>query len=65
MMSAKRKIQQNVHLTKRVLHLEQLNTTLRHELTKERASYKELLDQVDIFNYRKKNSNQNLILTYQ
>ena len=46
MMSAKRKIQQNVHLTKRVLHLEQLNTTLRHELAKERGNQKEMQDQV-------------------
>jgi progesterone-induced-blocking factor 1 len=49
MMSAKRKIQQNVHLTKRVLQLEQLNTTLRHELTRERNSHKELEDQVTFF----------------
>jgi progesterone-induced-blocking factor 1 len=48
MMSAKRKIQQNVHLTKRVLQLEQLNTTLRHELARERNSHRELEDQVII-----------------
>lgn len=49
MMSARRKIQQNVHLTKRILQLEQLNTTLRHELNKERASQKDLQDQVISF----------------
>jgi len=45
-LNSKRRIQQNVHLTKRVLHLEQLNTTLRCELNKERASYKELMDRL-------------------
>ena len=49
MMNSKRRIQQNVHLTKRVLHLEQLNTTLRIELNKERAAFKELQDQVNFF----------------
>lgn len=48
MLNAKRRIQQNVHLTKRILHLEQVNTTLRHELGKERKSVKELEDQVDV-----------------
>lgn len=47
-LNSKRKIQQNVHLTKRILHLEQLNTTLRCELNKERTNYKELQDQVDV-----------------
>lgn len=46
MMNSKRRIQQNVHLTKRVLHLEQLNTSLRIELNKERNNLKELQDQV-------------------
>lgn len=47
-LNSKRKIQQNVHLTKRILHLEQLNTTMRCELNKERANYKELIDQLDV-----------------
>lgn len=46
MLSSKRRIQQNVHLTKRVLHLEQISTSLRLELNKERAAHKDLLDQV-------------------
>ena len=46
--SAKRRIQQNVHLTKRILHLERLNTTLRRELEKERATCKELKDDVNM-----------------
>ncbi|RNA13240.1 Progesterone-induced-blocking factor 1 [Brachionus plicatilis] len=48
MMNSKRRIQQNVHLTKRVLHLEQLNTSLRIELNKERASSKEIQDQLEV-----------------
>ncbi len=47
-LNSKRKIQQNVHLTKRILHLEQLNTTLRCELNKERSNYKELQEQVEV-----------------
>jgi len=46
MLNSKRRIQQNVHLTKRILHLEQVNTTLRIELNKERENIKELLNQV-------------------
>jgi progesterone-induced-blocking factor 1 len=49
MLNSKRRIQQNVHLTKRILHLEQVNTTLRVELNKERESIKETLSQVGIF----------------
>ncbi len=49
MLNAKKRVQQNVHLTKKILHLEQLNTTLRHELNKERNSLTELQDQVNIF----------------
>ena len=49
MLNSKRRIQQNVHLTKRILHLEQVNTTLRVELNKERESIKETLSQVRIF----------------
>ncbi|CAF0717911.1 unnamed protein product [Brachionus calyciflorus] len=48
MMNSKRRIQQNVHLTKRVLHLEQLNTSLRIELNKERNNLKELQDQLEV-----------------
>ncbi len=47
-LNSKRRIQQNVHLTKRILHLEQLNTTMRIELNKERANYKELQDQLEV-----------------
>ena len=47
-MNSKRRIQQNVHLTKRILHLEQLNTALRLELDKERANNKNTLEQLDI-----------------
>ncbi len=47
-LNSKRRIQQNVHLTKRVLHLEQLNTTLRCELNKERANYKELVERLEV-----------------
>ncbi len=50
MLNAKRRIQQNVHLTKRMLNLEQINTTLRLELARERNNFKELQDQVS-FNY--------------
>lgn len=46
MLNAKRRIQQNVHLTKRMLNLEQINTSLRLELNRERSNYKELQDQV-------------------
>ena len=49
MLNSKRRIQQNVHLTKRILHLEQVNTTLRVELNKERESIKETLSQVTFF----------------
>ncbi len=49
MLNAKRRIQQNVHLTKRMLNLEQINTTLRLELNRERNNYKELHDQVSYF----------------
>ena len=45
-LNSKRRIQQNVHLTKRILHLEQLNTALRVELNKERNNYKDIVDQV-------------------
>jgi hypothetical protein len=45
-MNAKKRIQQNVHLTRRVLQLEQLNTQLRIELGKERTSFKDLQEQV-------------------
>ena len=48
MVSAKRRIQQNVHLTKRILHLEQLNTSLKIELERERADHKQALEQLDI-----------------
>ncbi len=48
--SAKRRLLQNVHLTRRVLHLEKLNTSLRHELEREREAYKELIIQV-FFNF--------------
>ena len=47
-LNSKRRIQQNVHLTKRILHLEQLNTTMRIELNKERANYKEIQDQLEV-----------------
>lgn len=47
MLSSKRRIQQNVHLTKRVLHLEQIATGLRLELNRERAGAKDLQDQVN------------------
>lgn len=47
MLSSKRRIQQNVHLTKRVLHLEQISTSLRLELNRERATIKDLMDQVE------------------
>jgi hypothetical protein len=46
MLNSKRRIQQNVHLTKRILHLEQVNTTLRIELNKERENIKEMINQV-------------------
>ena len=45
-MNAKKRIQQNVHLTRRVLQLEQLNTQLRIELAKERNTYTDLHEQV-------------------
>lgn len=47
MLNAKRRIQQNVNLTKRVLQLEQLNTSLRIELNRERNNFKESQDQVN------------------
>lgn len=46
MLSSRRRIQQNVHLTKKVLHLEQISTSLRLELNRERANNKETLEQV-------------------
>jgi hypothetical protein len=46
MLSSKRRIQQNVHLTKRVLHLEQICTSLKLELNREREANKETLQQV-------------------
>lgn len=52
MMNSKRRIQQNVHLTKRILHLEQVNTTLRIELNKERTNNKEMMDQVKIQHFK-------------
>jgi progesterone-induced-blocking factor 1 len=48
MLNAKKRVQQNVHLTKRILHLEQLNTTLRFELNKERHRINDLNDQLEI-----------------
>jgi progesterone-induced-blocking factor 1 len=45
-LNSKRRIQQNVHLTKRILHLEQLNTSLRVELNKEKSNLKDLTEQV-------------------
>lgn len=42
--TAKKRIQQNVHLTRRILHLERLNTSLRHELEREREKIKKLND---------------------
>lgn len=47
-LNSKRRIQQNVHLTKRILQLEQLNTSMRCQLNKEQANYKELMDQLDV-----------------
>jgi progesterone-induced-blocking factor 1 len=44
--SAKRRMQQNVHLTRRILQLEKLNTSLRHELEREREVQKELTNEV-------------------
>lgn len=48
--SAKRRVQQNVHLTRRILHLEKINTTLRHEIEREGNKIKELTDEV--YKYR-------------
>ena len=58
MMNSKRRIQQNVHLTKRILHLEQVNTTLRIELDRERKNRNDVLDQVFLNDLKlfKKNS---------
>jgi progesterone-induced-blocking factor 1 len=44
--SAKRRIQQNVHLTRRILHLEKINTSLRHEIDRERNKAKESTHEV-------------------
>lgn len=62
MLSSKRRIQQNVHLTKRVLHLEQVATSLRLEVNRERATNKDLMDQVNknaLYFY-----NQTIIMDY-
>jgi progesterone-induced-blocking factor 1 len=46
--NSKRRLQQNVNLTKRILKLEQLNTTLRHDLTRERQLNSELKEKIEI-----------------
>ena len=46
--SAKRRIQQNVHLTRRILHLEKINTSLRHEIERERNKSKEIGEEVQL-----------------
>jgi hypothetical protein len=48
--NAKRRIQQNVHLTRRILHLEKINTSLRHEVERERNKSKELSEEVNFQN---------------
>lgn len=46
MLNSKRRMQQNVHLTKRILQLEQINTSLRCDLNKERSNQTSLSEQV-------------------